>query len=746
MAGAGTGKTSVMIARAAYLLKKNLVDKNHLLMLAYGDKAAKEMKERAKDKLKGLSLDISTFHSLGQKIVAQVEGYKPSLSIMATDEKARLKFICSQLHEHMRHNEEYQEKAFQYFNYHLAEFIDPFRYEHKGDYLKALKDNSMRTLNDDWVKGYGEYIIANFLYINGIEYTYEAKYEHPTMTLEKRQYQPDFFLSDYGIYLEHYGIGRNGVTAPFIDEEQYNQSMQWKRDLHKRMNTPCMETFHYNLTEGKLLEVLTQQLKEQGVQFRPRSKEELLANYKKNNAIDKLSDLLFEMQKLMKSANHSEADLRARIPNEYKDKFNVCLDLLMPLHQDYQNKLRADGDIDFDDMVNKAISYLKDGRYKAQWKYIMVDEFQDISSPRANLVQALRLQVPDSSLFCVGDDWQAIYRFAGSDLSYTTKFEEKFGTTQISKLDKTFRFNNSICDIAAKFISQNPEQMTKRLETDKKVSIPAISLVKHSIEEDNKIERLEVILKAINARVSQGASVMILERYKYNFPKNKEYEELERRFPKLKLKPMTIHSSKGKEADFVIIPTLQSGVSGLPSQKLTPSLIDFMLPPKEYFKDAEERRLFYVALTRAKDRVYLISDMAKPSEFVKELLEQKYPLEYNEFISDPQQALFEKLNCQECETGKMLSRSSAYGKFFGCSHFPLCDHTDSACTECDGYLQKREDKKVCLTEACSNWIKICRACGADMIKRTNRSNGNQFWGCKNFSKKDMTHCSNTESL
>jgi len=743
LAGAGTGKTSVMIARAGYLLKSGLAQKTDILMLAYANKAAEEMSQRVSDKLNGIKIDVSTFHSLGQKIVSQVEGGKPSLSVFATDEKLRLQFIQKNFNE-LLNDKSYRDIVVQYFNNYLFEDIDPFAYETLGDHLDALKANEIRTLKGEQVKSYQECLIANFFFLNGVEYAYEAKYKYPTKTVDHRQYQPDFYLPQYDIYLEHYGVDRKGFPATYINPVEYQQSMQWKRQLHETKKTVCLETFHYQHKEGNLLESLKALLSSHEVRFKPLSQEEILTLHRENGTISMLEKLLNQMLKLYKSGNFSEYQLQEKAQEmDNPERFLSAIKLLTPLHKRYENYLQEKDDIDFDDMINKAIQYVRSGQYRSQWKHIMIDEFQDISSPRAQLIKELRQQVEDSTLFCVGDDWQAIYRFSGSDLNFTTEFKKTFGFTATTLLDKTFRFNNSICDVASSFVSRNPEQLQKRLSTHDTVNQPAVSILKAPNAADGDLKSLHKILSAISQRTKKKASVFILERFSFNLPSRSELQGLQREFTSLQLSPMTIHASKGKEADFVVLPTMGAGKYGFPSEKITHPLLDALLPRSQEFKQAEERRLFYVALTRARQRVYLITDMMSPSAFIEEFLKEKYPIALNEFLTPKNQRFFEALYCIVCETGKLVSRISNFGSFWGCSHFPMCKHTEKGCTTCESPMLRKEQYKVCADEQCKNWVLTCSSCNADMVKRTNRSNGSVFWGCSNYSRKDEFRCKHT---
>jgi DNA helicase-4 len=362
-------------------------------------------------------------------------------------------------------------------------------------------------------------------------------------------------------------------------------------------------------------------------------------------------------------------------------------------------------------------------------------------------VKALRDSVPDCSLFCVGDDWQAIYRFTGSDIGYTTGFQDKFGATKVTALDKTFRFNNKICDVASEFVLKNPAQVRKDLTTHLKVNRPAVSIMRKSPEpssKDSAIDpRLREVLNKISARVEEGSTVYLLGRFGFNLPNTGTVKTLSRIYPNLAISTMTMHGSKGKEADFVVLLGLQSGKNGFPSEKITHPLLEALLPKQEAYDYAEERRLFYVAVTRARHRAYLICDMTAASKFVIELVTERYPVELEEFETSLAQKLFQAINCRKCDTGTMVPRNGKFGSFFGCTHYPLCDNAENGCQSCGNPMQRLGRFKVCINPDCASWVPTCTQCGAEMTQRGGR-NG-KFWGCRNYRSEENVSCSHTEN-
>ena len=748
LAGAGTGKTSTMVGRAGFLVKSGQAQPEQILMLAFANKAAREMQERLDERVEEKGVVASTFHKLGKDIIASVEKAQPSISPLAQDGALLQKHVDGWF-EALLEIPTYRQWVLDYLSYYRYEGVNRFEFETEGEYLEYIKANEIRTLKGEKVKGLGECWIANRLFMLGVAYQYEADYEHETRGPDYRQYQPDFYLSDYGIYLEHWGIDRDGNTAPFVDKTKYHKEMEWKRKLHEKHGTRLIETFHYEFTEGRLLTGLDKKLTEAGVQFNPRSPEEMLDTLRKFGAIGDFTPLLTDLLRRYKSClPRSDQPLEEIVQGDHLSQVQQqALKILVPIHEKYEAFLKENRHIDFDDMIGKAIAYVQSGRFVSPWRYILVDEFQDISDPRARLVNALKESVDACSLFCVGDDWQSIYRFTGSDIRFTTEFEAKFGATEITALDKTFRFNNSICDVASRFVLENPAQVKKLLTTHAMVNHPAVSLLREKKErpsdEADFDDRLDTVLSHIAAQAEDGSSVYLLGRFHFNLPNTVQMTTLNKRFSSLSIECNTVHGSKGLEADYVVILGLERGEYGFPSQKTSHPLLEALLPAPDDFTYSEERRLFYVALTRAKQRVYLIGDMTDASEFLVELLKNKYPVELNEFETSLAQASADRIHCVKCKTGTLVAKQGRSGQFYGCSNYPLCDHTESGCQACGNPMQRVDRFKVCLDPGCDSWTPVCPKCGADMVQRKGRYG--TFWGCKNFRGDDDHSCRHTEN-
>ncbi|WP_260261895.1 DNA helicase IV [Vibrio intestinalis] len=296
-------------------------------------------------------------------------------------------------------------------------------------------------------------------------------------------------------------------------------------------------------------------------------------------------------------------------------RFNSELALVWPCYQAWQQMLKEQGEIDFNIMISRATQYVQKGKFNSPWRYIMIDEYQDISPQRLALVEALCKQneQQDCVLFAVGDDWQSIYQFAGADVDLTTGFAERFPHSTLHYLDTTYRFNNQLGNVANQFVQQNPRQIEKALNSHKEQKAKAVVLT--------AMANVEKILDQLDRKSKKAQSVLLLGRNHYHKPEL--YAEWKKQFNQLDIEFMTCHSSKGKEADFVIVLNVDEGQ--FPARVKMPHIDTALTRSDDDYPYAEERRLFYVALTRAKKKVW-VTYTGSGSSFIKELLQGDYPV------------------------------------------------------------------------------------------------------------------------
>ena len=349
----------------------------------------------------------------------------------------------------------------------------------------------------------------------------------------------------------------------------------------------------------------------------------------------------------------------------------------------YSRKLDEAKRIDFDSMIGDAVRLVETGRYQSPYSLILVDEFQDISDPRANLIKALKHQKAFTKVFAVGDDWQSIYRFAGSDITIFTQFEANFGACWQGRLEQTYRCNQLLADTAARFVQRNPEQITKTVRSTRAAIPRSIRIIPVSVEWRKPsfpkacfqlLDRLNTFLEGISGQwrreAGQKLKVLVLWRYNLLDPFHGRHPE----FSAIEVAGMSFHRSKGLEADYTILLDVSEGDYGVPSRIEDDELLNLVIPRPERFAYAEERRLFYVAMTRASRGTFILCNRRKPSRYIRELCE----IAGNE-------VRFETIDgreldqCPSCLVGELVERKGRNDtSFFGCNQFPECRHTQQS--------------------------------------------------------------------
>jgi DNA helicase-4 len=677
VAGAGSGKTSTLIARVAYLLESGLAEPREILLLTFGKGAARELRARVKKRL-GATIEAGTFHSMGHAIIGAATGAVPRLCGEADDEKGADKPTQDMIESLCRRDARFAAATIVLAAYHRGAYTPHWEFQDQTEYERYIRRVERRTLSGARVRSYEECVIANWLTLKGIRYEYERPYEYRTASASRRQYQPDFYLPDHGVYIEHFGVSRAGDVAPGIDREQYLAGMEWKRELHRSRGTTLIQTYSWMHAEGVLFDTLERELRANGVRLTELDPDEALQALNKLGAVYQTAQLIVRFRGLAKGLGLSPSDLRSRARGfgDY-GRSAAFLDVYEPLLAEYERENDEKGEIDYEDMLHQAADYLERCRYASPFRHIIVDEFQDVSAGEVRLAKALRDQVAEARLLCVGDDWQSIYRFRGADLGYMTSFAERFGHATRTDLDLTFRCNEAISAVASRFVQRNPAQLRKTIKSTRSAG-PSPIVIRFATPEETRQQALRDVLDEIAAAYPEGASVFILGRYNqwsptYGLPHRDEWRQFEREVPGLSLEFLTIHKAKGLEADVVVICDLVEGfrdLRGFPSSVEGDPLIQLPLPHPDPFPDAEERRLLYVAMTRARDRVYLMAELGPPSSFIMEL---------SDAATYPEVTVRgESTRCPRCPSGFVRWCRAGAQTFIGCSDYPLCRRSQPA--------------------------------------------------------------------
>jgi len=328
------------------------------------------------------------------------------------------------------------------------------------------------------------------------------------------------------------------VTPPFIDRDEYHRSRQWKLNLHAAHGTTLIETFSHEKAAGKLTTTLSEKLVALGIKLAPISPETMFQILEQQGRIDPFTRLVATFLQHFKGSQLSikEAARRATKLSD-RPRGQAFVEIFRPIFERYQSWLVERKQIDFHDMINRATDLVENGHYDNPHNYILVDEFQDISSGRARLLKALLDKKAGAQLFVVGDDWQAIYRFAGSDIAVMREFSERFGASERMDLSTTFRCPEAIASAAAKFVLKNPAQLRKKVLSIRTYGGPCLNVFLRGTEDsDHLTEALRLIDKDA-AGVGEPASVLILGRYKHLRPAN--IADLKMTYPNLNISYMT---------------------------------------------------------------------------------------------------------------------------------------------------------------------------------------------------------------
>lgn len=663
IAAAGSGKTSVMVARAAYAIKCRFVSPDRILMLAFNADAAAELRERTAARLSALGLPsdgvhAATFHSFGRSLIGKATGQKPSIAawVERNEDVEKIGEIVDRLRE-VSPRFRYQWDVFRLLYGRVSDEPDGGE---PDSYDRRTRQTGFGTFGGETVRSEGERLIADWLFLNGVEYVYERPYSHNVADREHSQYRPDFFYPSVNIWHEHWAL-RADHTPPesFVG---YAESMAWKKKIHQEFGTTLVETTWAEIINLTGFASLAKQLQSHG----------LVLDWSPDRPIpgaaplehERLARLVRTFMSHVKSSSLSRQDLRARVQRQGapSPRAELFLDLYWQISDRWEQELRSANVIDFDDMLNQAADHVERDPSLAGYDLIMVDEFQDTSRARARLTRAL-LQGPDKYLLAVGDDWQAINRFAGADLSVMTHFESYFGPAQTQRLQTTFRCTQTIADVASRFVSVNPAQIKKTVVSANKHAGRGVTVV--------RVTQREALSGAIEKHLEEIAesglqrTVDVLGRYRF------ENDLLPRRkFPNLTVTFRTAHGSKGLEADYIVLPNLTTGMYGFPSQINDDPVLTLAMSEDDGFPHSEERRLFYVALTRARLGVTIFTIAGLESPFVVELL--NYP---EVTLTGLSAAATEIRVCPGCREGTLAVRNGPYGQFLGCSRFPKCRQT-----------------------------------------------------------------------
>ncbi|MBR5394779.1 MAG: UvrD-helicase domain-containing protein [Bacteroidaceae bacterium] len=747
IAGAGAGKTTTVSAKVKYLVEKKGISPEQILVISFTNKAVGELRDKINKDL-GIPCPVTTFHKTGYAILRRQDTERR----MIVDQGFMFNVINNYLKGNILKNPELVDKLILFFGsyfdapYEGEDLNDFFNYISKADFSTIrgnIDEYSEKIINErtgkcqtiarETLRSAQEVQIANFLFLNGIEYTYEKPYPF-SIASSYKVYTPDFTVTqgDKVAYLEHFGITQDGKNSRYNAEQlaKYKREVNDKVTLHKKHGTDLIYTFSaYNDGRG-LLDHVREELVKHGFELRPRSSKEVfekIVNTEENRYISKLVNLVCTFIQNFKTNGYTTEKFFAWNATSKNERTKLFLAICEQCYHEYTKCLKERHAIDFEDMINDSARILREAEERQivpDFKYIIVDEYQDISRQRFDLTKELS-KLCDAKIIAVGDDWQSIYAYAGSDITLFTRFKETFGYGLELRITKTYRNAQEIIDIAGGFIQKNTEQIQKALISSKHISNPVI-IQTYTENVDRKQyegkggkffllgETVEKLMKEILSE-NPKSSILLLGRYGFdgfNLTKSADFEYWEKTgnvtsktFADIEMEFMTVHRAKGLGYDNVIIINAIDSVYGFPSKIQDDPVLHYVVKTDRSIEYAEERRLFYVALTRTKNRVYIVTPQQRPSEFVRELVRDYPNVTLRGQLDESQQNTGEIKHCPVCGYPLQLRYKKAYGlKLWICSNEPeMCDFLTNdlrgdgmsilKCDQCkDGYLIVKKGK------------------------------------------------------
>ncbi len=776
IAGAGAGKTTTVAAKVEYLVDKKGIDPKQILVISYTNKAVNELKKRIQKEL-GIDCPIATFHSTGNAIIHK-NSPEEKLNIV---DQSKLYFV---IRDYFRNSIMRNESAVNNLILFFASYFDA---PYEGDDLNGFFNNiaksnfsTMRsdledfkrevidartkksvTIQNEILRSHQEVEIANFLYLNNIDYEYEPIYKYD-IEYSRKPYTPDFIITqgDKSAYLEHFSLTESGENDRFSSEEveRYKKALRDKISLHRNHGTRLIYTFSAYNDRRSLTEHLNELLEENGFELAPRSNKEvmeMLVAGEENRYIRKLIFLVCRFISNFKVNAYQTDDFNRMYHSTQNVRSRLFLNICNDCYLEYERWLKENKAVDFEDMINESVRLLREVKemgQKLDFRYIIVDEYQDISRQRFDLTKKLS-EVTDAKIIAVGDDWQSIYAFSGTDISLFTKFEEKMGYAKLHKIVRTYRNSQEVIDVAGDFIQKNKEQIRKQLISPKHIDDPIIIYTYDSRPKKKNADRrsgaayemgfaieralTDLITYKKNEGVMPGPILMI---GRFNFDadmleRTGLFEYVRRgdkvkslKYPGLDITFMTAHSSKGLGYDDVIVINGKNETYGFPSKVQDDPVLSFVIKGDHAIDYAEERRLFYVAMTRTKNRVFFIAPEANPSEFLIELKKSYKAVRLLGNWNENEPVNIAKKACPLCGYPMQHKYKRAYG-------LPLyiCTNEPEIC----GFMTN-DNKAGKLS------ILKCDKCrDGYLIAKKGRDNG-YFLGCTNY-KSNGTGCRKTIS-
>ena len=800
IAGAGTGKTHMMVAKAHDTVRARISRPEEIAFVTFTRSAADELRLRCSE-IDGI--EIGTIHHLAREVIVRAEGKRPRLSPLADKRNKidRLNYIERWLVEAV------QEDPSLLVDLHTrraalercrspAVTVPPF---------VAVPPDRVR------VRSWGEAQIALTLYLARIDYRYEQEFPVPAQYRSRAGacYSPDFYLpddpeteyvsADSGIWFEHFAHDRLHRLPPEWsneDRQRYETNREWKERLHSSLRTRFAVTEYGDIercrAEGKSFPAqVLHRIGALGLSSAtlpaPSEVQELIDTFKADDAearhmrvTHEIDDWIRTFRQQAASAQTTSVGTQFRQQRDLVEEANALRRLAFPVMKRYVAHLEGTNTVDHEGTILQALQYVSDGTVPSPWHVLLIDEYQDVNPAQAAFVHALwRSAAPKRPrLTAVGDDWQAIFSFQGGDVALIRGFRDPASSTdpfhERVELRQTYRFGIPLARSTRHFATRDPNSIDREvvglaaLKPSRKwpssIVLAAASLTERGRAKfghagDTRtcsvIAALSRIAEQTENQVSVP-SVLVLGR------KNIDIDDAsagagglahasiqsECKKWRLSLEFSTVHKAKGREADYVIV--VDSGPPKA-AESGDDKALERALRPLRYGgrNDSEERRIWYVALTRARHKVYVINVAGDGvlSPYFDELRRNEgaaYDVsshELAEYLNSP----VPLVPCPKCarrgeSSSVLVLRTGDHGPFVGCTSFAAgeehhCRHKERPCANCGAGVMVRvsDESARCASIACGHRAPLCRCpVPKPMVIRHNKKTGEPFWGCQSY--------------
>lgn len=652
IAGAGAGKTETLITRIAYLIqrKPDSVEPNRILAIAYQNKDANEIEQRLHNRYGIADVKVSTFHKLGKEVLEKSGKKIGRTDIVDANKKHEI--IKKLFGNKLQTEPDYYKLFLQYAK--TLHDKDEQDFESKEESLQYLQKQTYFSINRTAVRSRAEKEIMDFFLTNKLNDKPITIVYEPDLP----DFRPDFCIPEYDLFIEHWALNKQGKVPSWFGKttEEYKKEMEWKKQWFAKNNKLLVETFTYEYDEKNpdgFLEILRNRVIEklrtryEGVfEFIPLTYKEVVevawGQYKDP------ADEIVNFVTIAKTYGISPEEIARRLNTGKWFRKQLALgNLAVRIYYPYQEHLKKESKIDFEDMINEAIVKLATDKYLYADAYdqMLIDEYQDISAQRYKLIKTLLARNPKCRLFCVGDDWQSIMGFSGSNLDFLVNFSKYFEDPAIAKISTNYRSVRSIVDAGADLIKNNGSCQVPKVTVSNRNEANPIIILNSPHKENYKMRYYEQIVEDCLARTLEymrkgvpPKEILILNRFMRTHARHafrfhlivklllEKAEEMgiemacDNAYVQDKIRVLTVHKSKGLEAKTVFILNVIKDEYGFPCEIEDPSIY---APARENYphqdRKEEERRLFYVAMTRAKEDLIIYTWEHSKSEFLEEI-------------------------------------------------------------------------------------------------------------------------------